>query len=313
MKVLVTPRSFGKCERLPFEILEDCGIQIVTNNSGGIMSEEQMKKAIADCDGVIIGVDPLNAEVLSAAPKLRAVAKYGVGVDNIDMDYCLRKEIPVSRTIGANSAAVADYTFALMLALSRKVITIDAECRKGNWNKITTSDVAGKTIGLIGLGAIARQMVTRAKGFDMKVMAFDVFWDDAYAKYHQITRADVDTICKECDFICLHVPLLPETQNMIGKEQLSIMKPSAYIVNTARGGLIDEDALLIALKEKWIAGAGLDAFRQEPPECREWFTLDNVVLGSHCAASTIGASNTMSKMAAENIIVDLGILETNAK
>jgi D-3-phosphoglycerate dehydrogenase len=307
MKILITPRSFGKCDPLPFELLADCGVEAVTNSSGGIMSESQMIKAITGCDGVIVGVDPLNERVLKAAPALRAVAKYGVGLDNIDMDYCLSRGISVSRTVGANSAAVADYTFALMLALSRKVIQINAHCRQGNWEKITTSDVAGKTIGIVGLGAVGRQMVARAKGFSMKIMSFDILWDDEYARCHQVIHAGIGDICRECDFICLHVPLLPETKNMIGREQIALMKPSAYLINTARGCLVDEVALMDALRGGRIAGAGLDAFQQEPPANREWLEMENVIIGSHCAASTVGASNAMSNMAVVNILADLGI------
>lgn len=308
MKVLITPRSFGKNDDAPFRLLQQHGVEIVSNSTGGIMNEAQIKEAIADCEGVIIGVDPLGAEVIAAAPKLRAIAKYGVGVDNIDLDACKARNIPVSRTVGANSAAVADYAFALMLSLARKVIPIDQSCRKGDWSKVTTLDVAEKTLGLIGLGAIGRQVVQRAKGFGMKVLAYDVFWNDEYAASEGIQKADVDTICRECDFISLHLPLTEETRHIIGEKQLAAMKPTTILINTARGGIIDDDALLEALKKNQIAGAGLDAFAQEPPENKEWFTLDNVVIGSHCGASTVGAANSMSSMAAQNLLVDLGLL-----
>lgn len=307
MKVLITPRSFAKNDRAALDMLTQKGMEVVYNQTGGIMNVEQMREAIADCDGVIIGVDPLNADVLSAALKLRAVAKYGVGVDNIDLEYCAARNIPVSRTVGANSEAVADYAFALMLSLARKVIPIDESCRRGDWSKITTSDVSKKTLGLIGLGAIGRQMVNRAKGFSMSIMAYDVYWDEAYAAEQGIQRADVDTICRECDFVSLHLPLLPETKMIIDGKRIGMMKPASYLINTARGGLIDDDALLAALKEDRIAGAGLDAFAQEPPENREWFSLKNVIIGSHCAASTSGASNNMSLMAAQNLLRDLGL------
>lgn len=309
VKVLITPRSFAKNDDTPLKLLERNGITVVRNDSGGILNKQQMIECIADCEGVIIGVDPLDKDVLSAAPNLRAVAKYGVGVDNIDLNYCGKNNIPVSRTVGANSAAVADYAFALMLALARKVIPIDRGCRQNNWSKITTLDVSGKTLGLIGLGAIGRQMVLRAKGFSMKVMAYDPFWDDAYAQSAGVTRTDVPTICRECDFISLHLPLTDQTRHMIGGEQLAMMKPTAILINTARGGIIDDDALLRALKRNLIAGAGLDAFATEPPEDQSWYALDNVVIGSHCAASTVGAANMMSMMAAENLLKDLQLLK----
>ncbi|GHU63325.1 2-hydroxyacid dehydrogenase [Clostridia bacterium] len=307
MKVLVTPRSFGVQDKTPFDILKNANIRVVANDTGGIMNEDALKAAIADCEGVIIGVDPLTADVLSAAPELKAIAKYGVGVDNIDMDFCEAHGIKVSRTVGANSQAVADYTFGLMLALARKIIPIDAKCRRRDWKKITTSDVSGKTIGLIGLGAIGRNMVSRAKGFSMEVLAYDVSWNEEYAAEAGVIKTEIDDILRRSDFVCLHLPLMAETENMIDARRLALMKKSAFLINTARGGLIEEEALLSALKNGEIGGAGLDAFKEEPPANEEWYTLENVVMGSHCAASTQGASDQMSMQAAENLIRDLGL------
>ena len=264
-----------------------------------------MKEMLADCVGVIVGVDPLDAEVLAAAPKLRAIAKYGVGVDNIDMDYCKEHGIKVSRTVGANSEAVADYAMALMLAVARKVPEIDRKCRERNWGKITTRDVSHATLGLFGLGAIGRHVALRAKGFGMKVIAYDPFWPEDFAREQQIERADAQTIFQTADFISLHLPLLPDTEGFVGERELGWMKKDAILINTARGGLVDEKALLRALKEGRIYGAGLDAFAHEPPEDDDWYDLPNVVLGSHCAASTQGATRNMGRMATENLLKDL--------
>ena len=309
MKILITPRSFGKHDDAPFRMIEEKGAEIVRNDTGGIMTEEAMKSAIKGAAGVIIGVDPLNQAVMSESPGLRAVAKYGVGTDNIDLEYCKEKGIKVSITTGANSEAVADYTFALMLALARKVMVIDAGCRKRDWTKITTSDVAGKTLGLIGLGAIGMNVVSRAKGFGMRVLAYRRRWDAEYAREAGVEYATVDEICKSCDFISLHTPLTDETRNIIGKRELGLMKPGAFVINTARGGLIDEDALLQALEEGRIGGAGLDVFAKEPPEDDRWFSMDNVIMGSHCGASTTGAAENMSLMSAQNLLRDLGLSE----
>ena len=307
MKVLITPRSFGKNDDTPFRMLEAKGIEIVRNDTGGIMTEEALKTAVKGIDGIIIGVDPLTADVMANAPGLRAIAKYGVGTDNIDLDYCKEKGIPVSKTVGANSEAVADYTFALILALARKVLVIDRQCRKKDWKKITTSDVSGKKIGLIGLGAIGKGVVKRAAGFGMEILAYDLCWDDEFAKENGVGYAAIDEIIRSCDFISLHVPLTEETKNLIGKRELELMKPGAFIVNTARGGLIDEKALLDALESGLIGGAGLDVFAEEPPADERWYNLDNVVLGSHCSASTTGASDMMGLMSAENLLRDLGL------
>ena len=304
-KILVTPRSYGKEEPALFEQLSGAGYEIVRNDTGGILTKEQMSERTAPCAGVIVGVDPLDADVISAAPRLRAIAKYGVGVDNIDLAAAEARGIKVSRTVGANAAAVADYALALMLALSRKLLPIDRRCRAGDWSKITTSDVTGATLGLLGLGAIGRKVARRAQGFDMRVLAYDVVWDQPYAEANGIEFAEPERILREADFISLHLPLLPSTENFIGGKELSLMKRSAILINTARGGLVDEAALLKALRDGAIRGAGLDAFREEPP-APEWFALDNVVLGAHCAASTRGASLTMGRMATENLIRDMG-------
>ena len=304
-KILTTPRSYGRDMPELFAQLEAAGYEVVRNTTGGILEKDQMKALITDCAGIIVGVDPLDVEVLACAPKLRAIAKYGVGVDNIDLDYCKEHNIKVSRTVGANSEAVADYAVALMLAVARRVPMIDRKCRELNWGKITTRDVSHTTLGLFGLGGIGKHVAKRAQGFGMKVMAYDPYWPEDFARENSIERADAETIFKTADFISLHLPLMPETEGFVGEKELSMMKPTAILINTARGALVDEKALLNALKENRIYGAGLDAFAHEPPEDDDWFELDNVVLGSHCAASTVGATQNMGRMATENILRDL--------
>ena len=305
MKVLVTPRSFGKTSPEGFLLLEQAGFEIIRNETGGILTTEQMSEMLADCEGVIIGVDPLNREVLTAAPKLRAIAKYGVGTDNIDLAECEKRGIKVTRTVGSNANAVADYAFSLMLAVARKVTSIDAMCRKLDWRKTTAIDVYGKTLGLIGLGAIGRCVAKRAGGFDMRILAHDINWDDEYAKSACIEQADLRQIYCNADFISIHVPLNNQTRNMIGAREISLMKPTAVIVNTARGGIINENDLIAALKQNKIYGAGIDAFEEEPLKNPAWFELENVIISSHTAASTVGATEAMSRMAAENIIYQL--------
>ena len=215
-KILTTPRSYGRNMPELFEQLEAAGYEVVRNSTGGILEKEQMKALIADCSGIIVGVDPLDAEVLSCAPRLRAIAKYGVGVDNIDLDYCKAHGIKVSRTVGANSEAVADYAMTLIMAVARKAVMIDRKCRGRDWSKISTRDVSGATLGLFGLGAIGKHVAKRARGFGMKVLAFDPYWPEEYARENNIIRADAETIFREADFISLHLPLMESTRNFVG-------------------------------------------------------------------------------------------------
>ena len=307
MKVLVTPRSFGKTDPTLFDRLRAAGIEYTRNDTGGILDEAAMKARLADCDGLIVGVDPVTAGVLAAAPKLRAVAKYGVGLDNIDLAACEARGIRVSRTLGAPTEAVADYTLALMLAVARRVPLIDARCRHRDWGKITGTDLFGATLGIIGLGSIGKAVARRARGFSMRILAHDPSWDSAYAAENDIERAGVERICHEADFISLHTVLNDSTRHMIDAAHLAMMKPTAILVNTARGGLIDGAALLAALKEGRLWGAGLDVFEEEPPAEESWYALDNLVMGSHCASSTPGSSSIMGHMSVDNLLGDLGL------
>jgi D-3-phosphoglycerate dehydrogenase len=309
MRILITPRSFGKSDPEVFRTLREAGLEMILNDGGGILSREDLIQRLRGCAGVILGVDPLDAGVLARAPELRAVAKYGVGVDNIDLEECKRRGIKVSRTAGANSDAVADYAFAMLLAAARRLTEIDAKCRRRDWSKLASLDVFGKTLGLLGLGAVGRGMAARARGFGMRILAHDVVWDDAYAAAAGIERADPDRICAEADFISVHAPLNDDTRGMIGRERLAAMKRTAVVVNTARGGIIDEEALLEALKRKAIYAAGIDAFEEEPPKNPDWYALDNLILGSHSAASTNGATEKMGRLAAANLLRDLGLQE----
>jgi D-3-phosphoglycerate dehydrogenase len=304
-KILATPRSFANHSDEPLKLLELAGFTVIKNPVGRILTKEEMIRYLSDCEGVIVGVDPLDRDVLESAHSLRAIAKYGVGTDNIDVDYAKERGIPVTVTAGANSEAVADWTFSLMLALARDLIPIDRKCRERDWKKITGTDVYGKTLGIIGLGAIGKGVARRAFGFDMQVLACEPYWDDEFAIKWGVTRASVNEICRECDFITLHVPLTENTRNTIGKKELELMKKDVVLINTSRGGIVDEDALLEALFERRIRGAGVDAFCVEPPEDPRWYSLENLIIGNHAGAATYGAADMMGLMAAKNILGSL--------
>lgn len=307
MKVLVTPRSFGKENPDLFTRLEQAGLTLARNTTGATLDEAAMMEMLAPCEGLIVGIDPVNKKVLDNAPRLRAISKYGVGLDNIDLTECEKRGIKVSRTVGANSNAVADYAFALMLGVARRVGMIDRRCRNKDWSKITSLDVYGKTLGIIGLGAIGKAIARRAKGFEMRVLACDAIWDNSFCAQYDIIKANVEQICKECDFVTIHCNLTEQTANILDAGRIAMLKPTAIIVNTARGGLIDEDALLNALQNNRIWGAGLDVFAHEPPENPAWYSLENVIMGSHCSASTKGAVEMMGAMAVDSLLRDLDL------
>lgn len=305
MKVLITPRSFGQHDPRPYDILKENGFKVLGNPLGRILTKDEMKELAVDVDAVILGVDPLDNEVIESAKKLKVISRYGVGLDNVDLKAASEKDIQVFRTAGANSDAVADYAFGLILAASRKIVYIDRECRKDNFKKIKTYEVWKKTIGIIGLGAIGKGIAKRAKGFNMRVLACDVYQDEGYAKANHIAYVDMDTIIKECDFISLHLPLTEATRNLFSYEEFEKMKDTAIIINTARGGVIDEEALYDALKKNKIAGAGIDVFEVEPPVNKAFYQLDNIVIGSHCAASSYEAIDNMSMGAVNNLLEGL--------
>jgi len=303
VKILVTPRSFGKNDPEPLRMLEREGFEIVPNPRGRILTREEMRDAARDADAIVIGVDPLDRAVLEQAPRLKAVAKYGVGTDNIDMDYCRERGIRVTVTNGANAEAVADFAFALMLAAARRIVPIDAGCRRLSWNKVTGVDLYQRTLGLVGMGQIGKGVARRARGFDMRILAYDMARDEAFARETGVEYVDdLGELAAASDFVSLHLPLTPATHRLFGAELLALMKPTGVLVNTARGGLIDEDALYDALKTNKIWGAGLDVFEQEPPENRKLLELDNLVIGSHTAASTFQAIDNMGLMAAKSLV-----------
>jgi len=301
-KILITPRSFAKHCREPYERLREAGLEIVDNPIGDILTKEQMMTHLEDVDAVILGVDPMCDEVIASTNRLSVISKYGVGTDNIDMDAAGKRDIDVTVTKNANCAAVADYTFALILSVARRVTEIHNGCVSGDWSKKVAVDVYGKKIGILGLGAIGQGVAHRATGFAMEIYGYDVTYDEKMMRSYNIKKSSIEEIMKECDFVSIHMPLLPSTEHVIDEKMLALSKENLIIVNTARGGIIDEEDLYRALKNKQIYGAGLDVFEQEPAHESKLLELDNVVIGSHCAASTVDAVNTMSHMAVDNVL-----------
>ncbi|ADL08627.1 phosphoglycerate dehydrogenase [Thermosediminibacter oceani] len=308
-KVLITPRSFGKTSNVPFEMLKKYDYEILINNSGKPYEESELIKIIRDVDGIIVGLDKITSNVLKNAKKLKVITKYGVGVDNIDIEEADKLGVKITYTPGANTESVADLTFSLMLCLSRNVIKLDNIVRSNKWEKIIGCEVYGKTLGIVGTGNIGRSVAKRATGFDMRILAYDKYPDYDFANKLGVKYVDKKTLFEEADFITLHLPLNKETYHFVDEEEFNLMKNTAYIINTSRGGIINEAVLYNALKNKKIAGAALDVFEEEPPLNSKLFELDNLILSPHCGAATIEASERMAIMAVEGLISVLEDME----
>lgn len=308
-RILITPRSFGKTSNVPFEMLERHGYEIIRNDTGKSYTEDELLKVIGDVDGVIAGLDPITRKVLEKGKKLKVVSKYGVGVDNIDLEAARELGIKVTYTPGANNESVADFAFALMLALSRKINDLHEIVKSNKWEKKIGTEVYGKTIGIVGTGAIGKGVARRAGGFNMEILAYDIYPDEAFANQTGMKYVDKKTLLERSDFISLHVPLTDEMYHFIGDVELDMMKKSSILINTSRGGIVDEAALYNALKEYKIAGAALDVYETEPPTNSRLLELKNILLAPHCGASTVDATDRMGIMAVEGLVSVLEDME----
>lgn len=253
--------------------------------------------------------DKIDAEVYNAAPKLKIVAQMAVGFDNIDLQEATKRGIYVTNTPGVLTETTADFAWALLMAVARRVVEGDKYVRTGQWKvgwhpmMLQGRDVYGATLGIVGLGRIGCAIAKRAKGFDMKVLYHDVVRRQDFEKEYGIQFTDVETLFKTSDFITVNVPLLKETYHLVDEKKLKMMKKTAYIVNNARGPVVDEKALYKALKEGWIAGAGLDVFEQEPTAMdNPLLKLDNIVVAPHISSASYETRSRMAEIVAENLM-----------
>ena len=272
------------------------------------------KKVIVEKVGNVDAVvsllsDEIDAEVFGAARKLKVVAQMAVGFDNIDVKLATKRGIYVTNTPEVLTETTADFAWALLMAVARCVVEADRYVRTGKWKvswhptMLLGRDVHGATIGIVGAGRIGSSVAKRAKGFNMKILYYDVVPRPEVEKELGAKNVDLDTLFKESDFISVHVPLTKQTYHMINTEKLRLMKKTAYLINNSRGSVIDEKALYRALKEEWIAGAGLDVFEREPTQLdNPLLMLDNVVVAPHISSSSHETRSRMAEMVAENLI-----------
>lgn len=315
MKVLITSNSFGKFDPKPKAFMESLGWEVVGNRYHHIMNEEEMMGEVAGVDAIILGSDIVSKKVLDKADSLKIISRYGVGIDNIDLEECEKRGIKVTVTRNCNTEAVADYTVGLMLATIRHICNVDKNLKTGVWQKETGLDLCHKTVGVVGLGAIGRQVIKRLKGFDCKILGYDKFLDENYCKENDITVMEPEEIFKQADVITLHVPGNPDGTPMIGEKELASMNENTILINTARGSLVDEKALIEALKEHKIYGYGTDVPSGEADEIeaikKRFEGLDNVVLSPHTAAVTVEAVNKMTNTAVDHILEFFDVKKEN--
>jgi D-3-phosphoglycerate dehydrogenase len=303
--VVITARSFGEKDDEPFAVLTEAGCETRKIGNEKPLSAEELIPFVQDADALIVGNDTVDAQVIQAGKHLRVISRYGVGYDNIDLAAASRRGIVVTNTPDTNTEAVADLAFTLMLSLARQIPAVTGIVQQGKWDRVQGVEFWGKTLGIIGLGRIGKSMVYRAKGFNMKVLCYEKFPDVLFAQLNGVRICELDELLAQSDFISVHVPLLPSTRHLIDAAALSLMKPGAFIVNTARGGVIDESALFEALKSGRIAGAGLDVFEQEPPLSSPLRRLPNCLITPHIGGYTAEAIKRMGVLAAKNVAFTL--------
>jgi D-3-phosphoglycerate dehydrogenase len=305
-RLLVTPTSYGKNDaRLKTELEAQVG-EVIYNPTGKPLTSAQVAELLPGVDGYIAGLDGIDANALKTADRLKVIARYGVGVDNVDLAEARQRGIVVTNTPGANSVSVAELALGLMLALARQIPEAVEAVRQGKFPRYNGISLEGKTIGILGLGAIGKQLARRLAGFDCAIMAYDPFADAVFADANHIQLASMDEVIEKADFISLHLPLVPETRAIVNDAFLSRMKKGSFLINTSRGEVVNEEALLRALQSGQLKGAGLDAFAVEPPDpSNPLLALPQVIATPHLGAQTDGATSNMGWFAMRDCLAVL--------
>lgn len=300
-RILITSRSFGAVSDEPLRTLEDAGWEVVFDRDS--FDAERFASEIVDMDAIIIGGHAFPADLMRRCSKLKLIAKHGAGLDNIDLEVAEELGIRVTFTPGTNSNAVADLTFGLMIDAARHVTKNANDVRSGKWVPEMGIDVCGKTLGIVGFGAIGKCVARRAHGFDMRVMAYDPFISELPEEFEgrvQLVR-DLDALLAGSDIVTIHTPLSEATRHLIGAREIALMHEGSILVNAARGGVVDEKALIAALESGHLYAAGLDCAEMEPidPE-NPLLKMGNVVVTAHIGMYSMEATNAVSQICADN-------------
>ena len=304
MRILLTTTSYQDTPGPHHDLLASSGAEIVCTR--GPLSEKSMLEYAGDYDAFLCGDDVISQAVIQKAlPRLKIIAKYGIGVDKIDVDYATDQGIPVAFTPGVNHTTVAEHCFMLMLALSKKLIEHVEWTKQGLWKRETGNEIAGKTLGIIGLGRIGREMAIRAKAFGMKVLAQDIYWPEAFAEEHRITRIEnLDRLFSDSDFISLHTNLTAETQGLINGATIQKMKNRAILINCGRGELVHVDDILAALRDNTLGGYGADVLDVEPANAdHPLLSAPNCLITPHIGSRTHESVIRQATKATENLLM----------
>ncbi len=312
MRILVTPTSLQPdkcCEAL--EKLKEFSSDILFNITNKPLEEEDLIPLLKECDGYIAGLDFITKKVIDACSKLKVISRYGVGYDRVDIEAAKEKGIIVTNTPGANSEAVGELAFALLLSVARKIPYLDEQTRSGAWVRSTGVELKGKQLGIMGFGAIGKVVARCGQGFGMKVCTYDPYIDQKYCADYHIEILSKEELLRRSHVISLHLPLTSKTKHMLDKNAFEIMRKGVIVINTSRGGIIDEKAAYDALKSGKAGGLGLDTFEFEPPVDSPLFEFKNVVVTPHTGAHTKEATDNMANLAVENLIAVLSGRQCN--
>ncbi|MBI2247175.1 MAG: phosphoglycerate dehydrogenase [Armatimonadetes bacterium] len=305
-KVLITARSFFEGSPEPADLLQGAGVEVIAIPGDRPLTDSELATRVGKIDGIIAGVDRIGPQTFAAAhPRLKVVARNGVGIEGIDLKAATHTGVVVTNAPGVNTDAVADLVIGLMSVLTRHILQAHDGVRVGRWDRVLGHDLFRKTLGLVGFGKIAQAVARRARGFEMRMLAVDIIQDKHAAAGLDVRFAPLSVVIAEADFVSLHVPLTPQTHHLIGQAELRQMKPTAYLINTARGGVVDEHALAQALHERWIAGAAADVFEQEPPVGSPLLQAPRLLLTPHIGAHTYEATARGALVAVQNLLAVL--------
>lgn len=301
MKVKVSNVAFSKNLYL-IDKLQSEFPDAVINDKGKRMGKDELINYFSDAEAAIVGLETIDADLLDKLPQLKMIAKFGVGLDNIDLEACRERNISVGWTGGVNRRSVAEMTLGFMLALSRNLFSTSIQLKEGNWNKNGGFQLTGKTIGIVGFGHIARELVLLLKPFSCNIIVNDIIDLSPIASEYGVLPVSKEVLYKEADIITVHTPLTVDTKDLFNMRVFEMMKSSSFLINTARGGIVNEVDLKSALQQKNIAGAALDVFYEEPPVDTELLKLHNLICTPHTGGNSYEAVVAMGMSALEHLV-----------